>query len=409
MPPGAVAIFHSNDQMPVNADATHPFIQNSDLFWLSGIDQEESILVIFPEAPEPSQREMLFLKQTSEQIAIWEGHKYTKDEATTVSGIENVHWTGSFNSVLKKLMSETDLVMIPTPYHAKQSSDVDDKNTRFAKWCKDKYPMHHYQNAAPHIHGLRQVKTPIEVELIKQACDITEKGFRRILSFVKPDVWEYEIEAEFAHEFIRQRARGFAYEPIIASGSSSCVLHYISNNKQCKDGDVLLLDVGSSYANFASDMTRTIPVNGKFNKRQRDVYEAVLRCFRQAKLLMVRGTDMREYNNNVAKIVEEELVNLGLISMNDIKRQDPAKPAYMKYFMHKTAHSMGLDVHDVGDRYTTFEPGMVFTCEPGIYILEEGIGVRLENDILVTESGNEDLMAGIPIEVDEIESLMNDT
>ena len=402
-----MAVFHSNDMMPTNADATHPFIQNSNLFWLTGIDQEDTVLIMFPEAPDESQREILFLKKTNEMIAIWEGHKYTKEEALEASGIQNIQWVGSFESILKKLMSESDQVYLPTVNHAKQSIDVPDKNTRFIAWCKEKFPVHQYHNVAPIIHELRLYKSPIEVDLIRQACDITEKGFRRILEFVKPGVWEFEIEAEFAHEFIRNRARGFAYEPIIASGGDSCVLHYIANNKECRDGDVLLLDVGSSYANYASDMTRTIPVSGKFTPRQRDVYNAVLRSLNQAKMLMKSGMEMMEYNKTVGQIVEEELVGLGLLSMDDIKKQDPKNPAYRKYFMHNTAHSLGLDVHDVGDRYATFQPGMVFTCEPGIYIREEAIGIRLENDILITEDGNTDLMASIPIEAAEIEELMN--
>ena len=407
LPDGAVAIFHSNDVMPTNADAGHPFIQNSDLFWLTGIDQEETVFIMFPEAPDSSQTEILFVKKTNEQIAIWEGHKYTKEEATATSGITNVQWTDSFEGTLKKLLSETDLVYIPTPNHAKLNIEVPDQNVRFGLWCREKFPMHRYRNAATLVHKVRLHKSRVEIDLIKQACDITEKGFRRILDFVKPGVWEFEIEAEFAHEFIRNRARGFAYEPIIASGGNSCVLHYIANDQKCKDGDILLFDVGSCYANYASDMSRTIPVNGRFSERQLQVYQAVLRSLQQAKQLMVKGTRLDDYNRQVALIVEEELVGLGLLSMKDIRDQNPANPAYMKYFMHKTAHSLGLDVHDVGDRYATFQPGMVFTCEPGIYIREEALGIRLENDILITDSGNEDLMATIPIEPEEIESLMN--
>ncbi len=407
LPPGAVAIFHSNDVLPTNADGARPFIQDSNLFWLTGIDQEDSICILFPDAPEPNQREMLFLKKTNKQIAIWEGHKYTKEEAKDTSGIEHIHWLSSFEPVLKKLFSETDLVFIPSEYHAKQNIIVPDANLRFTRWCQERFPLHQFRNAAKIIQPLRLIKTQIEIDLIQKACDITETGFRRILGFVKPGVWEYEIEAEFTHEFIRRRARGFAYDPIIGSGESSCVLHYVENNKQCQVGDILLMDVGACYANYAADMTRTIPVNGRFTKRQKDVYIAVHRCLSGAKALLKAGITTTEYNKAVASIVEKELVDLGLISMHDIQTQDKDKPAYMQYFMHKTAHSIGLDVHDVGDRYTTYQPGMIFTCEPGIYILEEELGIRLENDILITEDGNIDLMEAIPIDADEIEELMN--
>ncbi|MDX1478918.1 MAG: aminopeptidase P N-terminal domain-containing protein [Saprospiraceae bacterium] len=406
MPPGALAIFHSNDIPPTNADGTGPFVQNSNLFWLTGIDQEETILMLFPDAPVPEQREMLFVRKTNKQIAIWEGHKYTKEEATATSGIQSVHWLSSFESLLKKLMSETDLVFLSTSYHAKQSIEVPDRNHRFVHWCKEHFPLHQYRNAAPIVHNLRLVKSPIEIDLIRTACEITEAGFRRVLSFVKPGVWEYEIEAEYAHAFIRRRARGFAYEPIIGAGDNSCVLHYVANNQQCQDGQVLLMDVGACYANYASDMTRTIPVNGRFTARQRAVYEAVLRCFKGARDLLKAGTLPMDYDEHVELLVEKELVDLGLITMEEIRDQDPKQPVLKKYFMHKTAHAIGLDVHDVGDRYRAFEPGMVFTCEPGIYIPAEGIGIRLENDILITGDGNEDLMADIPIEPDEIEDLM---
>ncbi len=407
LPPGAIAIFHSNDIIPTNADGVRPFIQDANFFWLTGIDQEDSICILFPDAPEPNQREMLFLKKTNKQIAIWEGHKYTKEEAKDTSGIDHIHWLPSFQPILKKLFSESDLVYIPSEYHAKQNIIVPDANLRFTLWCQERFPLHQFQNSAKIIQPLRLIKSQIEIDLIQQACDITEAGFRRSLEFIKPGVWEFEVEAEFIHEFTRKRARGFAYEPIIASGESSCVLHYVETNKQCKDGDILLLDVGASYANYAADMTRTVPVNGRFTSRQKEVYNAVLRCLTGAKMLLKPGITTTDYNKAVAEIVEKELVDLGLISMRDIQTQEKDKPAYMKYFMHKTAHSIGLDVHDVGDRYTTYRPGMVFTCEPGIYIIEEALGIRLENDILITEDGNIDLMQSIPIDADEIEDLMN--
>jgi len=407
LPPGSVAILHSNDIMPTNADGVRPFIQDSYLFWLTGIDQEESICVLFPDSPEKKQREMLFLKQTSEHIAIWEGHKYTKQEATDTSGIPNVFWLSPFENVLVKLMSETEVVYIPSELHTKQNTVIPTANIRFVHRLKEKFPLKPIVDASPILNDLRLRKSPIEVELMKRACDITETGFRRVLEFVKPGVWEFEIEAEYAGEFIRNRARGFAYEPIIASGKDSCVLHYVANDKQCQSGDILLMDVGASYANYASDMTRTIPVNGKFTKRQKEVYNAVHTCLKEAIKIMTAGMTQSDYNEQVAQIVEKELVDLNLITTRDIRDQDPKRPAYLKYFMHKTAHSIGLDVHDVGDRYTAFESGMVFTCEPGIYIREENIGVRLENDILITDNGNVDLMKSIPIDADEIEDLMN--
>ena len=408
LPAGAMAVFHSNDVQPTNADGTRPFIQDSNLFWLSGIDQEESILILFPDAPDSKQKELLFVKKTSKEIAIWEGHKYTKQEARDTSAIENVRWTSSFEPVLKKLMSEADSVYIPTEDHSRKNLNVEKAGDRFARWCKEHFPTQQLKEASRIIYPLRMIKTPLEIELISKACEITEAGFRRVLPFVKPGVWEFEVEAEYIHEFTRRRARGFAYEPIIGSGESSCVLHYIENNKQCTDGDMLLMDVGACYTNYASDMTRTVPVNGKFSARQRAIYDAVHRCLDVGKAEMKAGVTQSEHHKIVASTVEKELVDLGLISMHEIRTQDSNDPAYRKYYMHKTTHSLGLDVHDVSVRTVPFAPGMVFTCEPGIYVREEGIGVRLENNIVITEDGNMDLMDSIPIDADEIETLMNE-
>lgn len=406
VPEDALCVFQSNDILPTNADGTHKFVQNSNLFWLTGIDQEETICLLFTGASREEYREVLFVRKTSKHLETWEGHKLTKEEARKISGIETVYWTSSFRQVFQKLMAETDLVMIPSPRNAKNDLDVQDRNLRFAKWCMEKFPLHRYRDASPVIHKLRAVKSPVEIELMRKACEITEAGFRRILQFVKPGVWEYEIEAEYAHAFIRRKARGFAYEPIIGSGESSCILHYIANNQQCKSGDVLLMDVGACYANYAADMTRTIPVNGTFSPRQRAVYEAVLRCLYKARALLSPGRTLKAYNEEVAHIVEKELVDLGLLSTAEISSQDPKNPAYKKYFMHNTSHSIGLDVHDVGIGHQVLEPGMVLTCEPGIYIRAEGIGIRLENNILITTDGNEDLMSSIPVDASEIESLM---
>lgn len=405
--PNSIAIFNSNDIMPTNADGTMPFRQNNDLFYLSGIDQEESILVIYPDFHNKKLREILFLKETNENIAIWEGHKYTKDEATETSGIDSVQWLSQFNSVLNVLMAESEYVYLNTNEHIRAEVDVETRDMRFMKWCKEKYPLHKYERVAPIMHKLRAIKSAPEIEALQIACDITEKGFRRILQFVKPGVMEYEIEAEYIHEFIRNRSRGFAYTPIVASGFNACVLHYIDNSQECKKGDVLLMDVGAEYANYNADMTRSIPVSGKFTKRQKDVYNAVLRVKREAMKMLTPGNSIPEYHKEVGNIMEKELVGLGLLDKTDIKKQDPLNPAYKKYFMHGTSHQIGLDVHDVGNVYQKMQPGMVFTVEPGIYIREENLGIRLENDVVITDNGIFDLMQNIPIEAGEIEELMN--
>ncbi|SFC48142.1 Xaa-Pro aminopeptidase [Flexibacter flexilis DSM 6793] len=405
--PKSVAFFHSNDIMPTNADGTMLFRQNNDLLYLSGIDQEESILVLFPDAHEPQYREMLFLRETNEYIAVWEGHKFTKPEARETSGIQTIYWLSDFEKILPILMSEAENVYLNTNEHTRAVIEVETRDARFIKSCQARYPLHRYERSAPIMHRLRAIKSDIEVGLIQQACNITEKGFRRLLGFVKPNVTEYEIEAELIHEFVRNRSKGFAYSPIIASGANACVLHYIENNQICKDGDLILLDVAAEYANYASDLTRCVPANGRFSPRQKEVYNAVLRVMRKSIQRLVVGNNWIDYHKEVGAFMEEELVNLGLISLQDIKNQNPDVPAYKKYFMHGASHHLGLDVHDVGSKYHTFEAGMVFTCEPGIYIREEGLGVRIENNILITPDGNRDLMASIPVEVDEIEDLMN--
>jgi Xaa-Pro aminopeptidase len=405
--PGSLAVFNSNDIMPTSADGTMPFKQQTDILWLSGIDQEESILVIFPDAKLAEHREMLFLKETNEHIAIWEGEKLTKQRAAEVSGIKTVYWTHQIYSVLNPLMSECQNVYLNTNEHSRAFVEVETRDARFIKWCQNRYPLHTYQRVAPIMHKLRAIKSKEEIELIQQACDITEKGFRRLLPFVKPGVWEYEIEAELVHEFVRNRSRGFAYTPIIASGFNACVLHYIENNKQCKKNDVILLDVAAEYANYASDLTRCLPVSGQFSKRQKAVYNAVLRVMRGATKLLKVGNNITDYHEAVGKMMEEELIKLKLLKLSEVRKQDPKNPLYKKYFMHGTSHFLGLDVHDYGDRNRTFEAGMVFTCEPGIYIRREKLGIRLENDILITKNGNDDLMKNIPIEADEIEEMMN--
>ncbi|ELR69447.1 Xaa-Pro aminopeptidase [Fulvivirga imtechensis AK7] len=404
--PNSLVLFNSNDILPTNADGTMPFRQNNDLYYLSGIDQEESILVVYPDFHDKKLREVLFLKGTNENIAIWEGHKYTKEEAFQISGIGSIYWLSQFNSTFNILMAEAEHVYLNTNEHIRADAEVETRDMRFIKWCREKYPLHKYERIAPVMHGLRAIKSAQEVEALQIACDITEKGFRRVLEFVKPGVMEYEVEAEYIHEFIRNRSRGFAYTPIVASGFNACVLHYIENSRACKDGEILLMDVGAEYANYNADMTRSIPVGGKFAKRQKDVYNAVLRVQREAMKMLTPGNTIPEYHKEVGKVMESELLGLKLLDKTDIKNQNSDNPAYRKYFMHGTSHHLGLDVHDVGNIYEKMQPGMVFTVEPGIYIREENLGIRLENNVVITDDGLFDLMQNIPIEADEIEDLM---
>ena len=407
MLPKSLAIFNSNDIYPISADSTLPFAQHRDIFYLSGVDQEESVLVIFPDAPKPEHKEILFLKETNDHIAVWEGEKLTKEKALSTSGIRTVYWLQEMDKVLFELMTQTENVYINSNEHYRANIETETREARFVKALKVKYPGHTYLRSQPILQRLRSVKEKVEIDIIQHACNITEKGFRRILNFVKPGVMEYEIEAEFIHEFIINRSDGFAYTPIIGSGYNACVLHYIENNQECKDGDVILLDVGASYANYASDMTRSIPVNGKFTKRQKDVYNAVLHVKKEATKLLVPGALWAEYHVEAGKLMTKELIKLQLISKEEVANEDPNWPAYKKYFMHGTSHHMGLDTHDYGILTEPIKAGMVFTVEPGIYIPEENLGIRLEDDVVVQEKGEPlNLMANIPIEVDEIEALM---
>lgn len=402
----SLAIFNSNDEMPRNGDCFFPFRQNSDFFYLSGIDQEQSILVIYPDCPNPDLKEVLFIRKTSEHIKVWEGDKYSKEEAKATSGIQTVYWLEQFDNIFKMMCNWATNVYLNYIEHDRAHSEIESKNLRFANDLRLQLPGHSFKRATPILNELRTIKSDEEIEVIKHACGITEKAFRRVLNYTKPGVWEYELEAEVTHEFIRNRANGHAYTPIFASGGNACVLHYIKNNQQCKAGDLILMDFGAEYANYASDLTRTIPVSGKFTKRQREVYEAVLRVMKQATEMLVVDNVLNSYHKDVCKIMEQELIGLGLITEEELKNQDPNQPLYKKYFPHGTSHYLGLDVHDVGSRFVAFKPGMVFTVEPGIYIAEENIGIRIENDILITENGPVDLMASIPIEVDDIEALM---
>lgn len=406
LPAQSLAIFNANDILPTNADGTLALKQNSDLFYLSGVDQEESILIICPDAALPKHREILFLRETSEHILVWEGYKLTKEEAKQVSGVPTIMWLAAFPAVLAALMNEAEYVYLNSNEHIRSVVEVETRDARFIKDLQRRYPLHQYRRAARLTHQLRAIKSPEEIRLMRRAAEITGQAFRRVLGFVRPGVWEFEVEAEILHEFVRSGSRGPAYPSIIGSGESATILHYISNDRQCQASDVLLLDFGAEYANYAADLTRSIPVNGTFSPRQRQVYEAVLRVFKLAKTQLVVGHLIEDYHKAVGVAMEQELIKLDLLKADDVKNQDPDAPLYKQYFPHGTSHYLGLDVHDVGYKYRKFEAGMVYTNEPGIYIREEKLGIRLENDILVTATGNEDLMADIPLELADIERLM---
>ena len=408
MEPGAIAILHSNDVLPTNADGVLPFIQNSDLFYLTGVDQEESVLVLFPDAPEERDREILFVRETSELLAIWEGEKLTKERATEVSGVGRIEWTKDFDARLHQLIPQARMVCLATNEHLRATTVVQTRNDRFINECRQRYPLHRYERLAPLMHRLRITKNEIEIAQLQKASDITEAGFRRVLKFLKPGVGEWEIEAEYLHEFVRNRSRGFAYPPIIGSGGNACVLHYVENNRVCEDGQMVLMDVGAEWANWNADMTRTVPVNGRFSERQRAVYDAVLRVFRGSCDVLRPGVTPNEWRDQTIELMEAELIGLGLIDAKEAKEQDPVgKPLVKKYYMHGIGHHLGLDVHDVCPPHEPVAEGMVFTVEPGIYIREENLGVRLENDILIGKDRNLDLFEKIPIEAGEIEELMN--
>ena len=407
MEPNSLAIFHSNDIYPTSADGTMPFKQATDILWLSGVDQEDSVLVIFPDAKRNEDKELLFLTETNDLIAVWEGEKLTKNEAFEVSGIKTVYWLSEFDTIMKSLMSQTENVYLLTQEHLRRNTPVQTREMRLNAELKIIYPNHNYKRSAPYLNKLRSVKTALEIEVMKIAAEITAAGFNRVLKFLKPDCWEHEIEAEFIHEFVKRRSRGFAYSPIIGSGSNACVLHYLENNKQCISGDLVLIDVGAEYANYACDVTRCFPVNGKFTDRQREVYESVLRVQKSSIELLKPGAILSEYHKRVGDFMTKELINLNLLTQEEVDNQNPSWPVYKKYFMHGTSHYLGLDVHDYGlwDG-SPMEAGMVFTCEPGIYIPEEGIGIRIEDDILITSNGYINLTKEIPKEVSDIEAAM---
>lgn len=402
----SLAVVNANDILPTNADGTLGLRQNSDLFYLTGIEQEESILLLCPDADDEKHREVLVLRQPTEQLALWEGHKLSREKARRISRIQHVIWLPEFASLLHRLLCECDHVYLNANEHKRAVIEVESRDARFIRDCQARYPLHDYQRLARLMHRLRIVKSDIEVGLIRRAAALTGRGFRRVLRCVKPGVTEIEVEAEFAREFIR-RGGGFAYPPIIASGANACILHYTQNDHTCRKGHLLLLDVAAGYANYNSDMTRTIPVSGRFTRRQRQVYNAVLRVLRQSIRGLVPGKLHKVWQQEAEQMVEGELVSLGLLSSRDIRRQDSEMPAFKKYFMHGVGHPIGLDVHDVGLMTDPIRAGWVMTVEPGIYIPEEGFAVRLENTVVVGENGNLDLMADIPIEPDAIEHIMN--
>ena len=405
---GGLAVFNSNDIYPISADSKMPFQQHRDIFYLSGIDQEESVLLLFPDAKNSNHREVLFVKKTNDHIAVWEGAKLSQKEATNISGIQTVLWTDDFNSLFNQLTKEAKSIYFNTNEHYRANIETQTREDRFIEWAKKKYPTHQHEKSNFILQRLRSLKHKEEICQIQQAINITEKGFRRVLDFVRPGVWEYEIEAEFVNEFIKNRSKGFAYSPIIASGRNSNVLHYTQNNSKCQSGDLILIDVGAEYGNYASDMTRTIPVSGKFTPRQRRVYDAVRKIGEESMQLLVSGTLIKEYNEEVGKIMSSALIDLGLLDKKDLNIKDKKNPAYKKYYMHGTSHHLGLDTHDYGLIEEPIEPNMVLSVEPGIYIPEESFGIRIEEDIVVQEKGGPiNLTKNIPKDPDEIEFLMS--
>ena len=403
--PRSLAALNANDLMPTNADGTMGHLQNADLFYLTGVHQEETILLLAPAAFDPSQREILFLREPSEHLKIWEGHKLTKAQATQISGIKNVKWLAEFPTVFRSLICEMENVFLNANEHQRADTTVETRDSRFVLETQKKFPLHQYHRLAPLLHALRAVKSEPEIAAIQAACNLTGQGFRRVLKFLRPGVNETEIEAEFAHEFIRHKGQ-FAYPPIVASGANNNILHYNQNDQICKKGDLLLLDVAAGLGNYMSDLTRTIPVNGKFSRRQKQVYDAVLRIFRAQVAACVPGKTTKDLRLECEERTTKECVDLGLLKMSEVKKQNADSPAVKKFFMHGVSHPIGLDVHDVTYNHFKIQPGWVLTVEPAIYIPAENFGVRIENTILVTENGQLDLMANIPVEADEIEALM---
>lgn len=407
LPSDSLAIFHSNDVFPRNGDQSFKFRQQSDIFYLTGINQEKTVLMLYPGCPNPDLREVLFVIEPCESLHTWEGQKFSRKEAQDISGIARIKWLDQFDAVLTEVMSYADKVYLNAIEYSKFSTDVPYRDLRFSKEIREKFPNHEYKRAAPLVNSLRVIKSEEEIRMIREAIDLTGKAFQRVLKFVRPGVTEYQAEAELIYEFLYNGAAGPAYHSIIASGTNACTLHYIENSATCADGELLLMDFGAEYGNYAADLTRTVPVNGRFSQRQRECYNAVLRVLRKSSELLVPGNTIDQVNKAVNKLMETEMIGLGLFSREEAERQDPEKPLFTKYFMHGVSHFLGLDVHDVGSKFEPFRPGMVFTFEPGLYIREEKMGIRLENNYLITNGSPLDLTAGIPVEAEEIESIMN--
>ncbi len=402
----SVAVLVSNDEMPRSGDQFYAYRQNSDLFYLSGIEQPKTILCICPDYPDYHYHEILFIEKVTEYYQTWYGNKLSHEQATEISGIKNIYWLDDFEKVLNELMQHARHVFLSFHENARTFDEVPLRDARFTEKIKGLFPLHHYERLGPLIAELRQIKEPEEIQLIENAGKIAGKAFQKIIEILKPGIREYNIEAEIISGFINNGSSGHAFMPIVASGKNACVLHYNANDDICKDGDLVLVDFGAEYGNYNSDITRTFPVNGRFNKRQRQIYEAVLRIYNRVAPLIIPGTTIEKLNIDAIIFFEEELVGLGVINKKDISKQDPEKPVFKNYFMHGMSHFLGIDVHDVGNKTDVLMPGMVVTCEPGIYIHEEGIGVRLENDFLLTSKGNLNLTSHIPIEPDAIEDLM---
>lgn len=402
----SLVILTSNSEFPRCGDTTMPFRQNSEMLYLSGIDQEETYLTLAPWHPVPEYREILFIKNPSPEMVVWFGHRLSKEQASQLSGIKTVMFTDDFQDTLQNLMCYAQNVYLHLPENPRLRWEPVTREHRFAKQLMEEYPLHTYRRLAPILYPMRALKAPEELAALRRACDITTKAFGRAIKAVKPGKYEYEIEAELAYEMLRNGATGHSFAPIVAAGPDTCILHYIKNDKVMKDGDLLLMDFGAEYANYAGDATRTIPVNGRYTPRQKEIYSSVLAIFKETIPLFKPGMNIHKINDFVFRRMEEELVKLGLLKEADIKAQDPAKPLFKKYYMHNTSHFIGLDVHDVGQRDWTFQPGMVLSCEPGIYVAEEGIGVRIETDVVVADNPI-NLMPDMPVEVEEIEALMN--
>lgn len=406
MQKNSIAIFVSNDEVPSNGDAIYSFKQNSDLYWLSGIEQEDSMVILFPDNPDPKYREVLVLVRPNELKEKWDGKRLRINEAQAISGIKTIVWVDSIDGLLQPWIHLADNIYLDSNENDRKASLVRSRDYRFIDEMKSRYPLHNYLRAAKLMKELRGIKTALEVEVMQKAIDITENTFRRLLKFIKPGVWEYEIEAEIMHSFLSQRATGQAYGSIIASGDRARTLHYVSNNEECKDGELILMDFGAEYGGYCADLTRTVPVNGKFTRRQKTVYNSCLHLHDYAKSLLKPGISIVEYTDKVGEEATQQFLKIGLLKKSDVKNEDPENRAYRKYLYHGISHHLGVDVHDLGTRTEPIKPGMVFTVEPGIYIEEEKMGIRIENNLWITKNGNKDLMKNIPITVEDIEALM---